>query len=182
MCWRILKKYLLHSSKPSLKVMILAGGLTSTSSCIFYAKAYNISYISVICIPTPFLILTYPQKQTTPLKLMLSMCASFITRSRKSQEVDNRGNPTTTKKEKKKNGLDCGKPVNYTQFDSLRGISNRKSHPHIPEPEVAMIFKKKGSRNAEVDMSDLEKKLKKSKKEVRIYSVFCLLLYLRVYR
>ena len=100
---------------------------------------------------------------------MFSMCTSFITRSRKSQEVDNRGNPTTTKKEKKKNGLDCGKPVNYTQFDSLRGISNRKSHPHIPEPEVAMIFKKKGSRNAEVDMSDLEKKLKKSKKEVRIY-------------
>ncbi len=37
-----------------------------------------------------------------------------------------------------------------------------------------MIFKKKGSRNAEVDMSDLEKKLKKSKKEVRLCHLSCL--------
>ena len=74
------------------------------------------------------------------------------------------------KKEKKKYILDCGKAVNYTQFDHLRGIASRKNHPHIPEPEVAMIFKKKGSKHAEVDMTELEKKLKKSKKEVSICS------------
>ena len=74
------------------------------------------------------------------------------------------------KKEKKKHILDCGKAVNFTQFDHLRGIASRKNHPHIPEPEVAMIFKKKGSKHAEVDMTELEKKLKKSKKEVSIDS------------
>ena len=73
---------------------------------------------------------------------------------------------TKAKKDKKKTVLDCGKVVNYTEYDHLRGIADRKTHPHIPEPEVAMIFKKKDSRNAEVDMADLEKRLRKSKKEV----------------
>ena len=89
-------------------------------------------------------------------------------RTKKISETDNRGNPALHKKEKKKHVLDCGKPVNFTQLDHLRGIASRKSHQHIPEPEVAMIFKKKGSKHAEVDMAELEKKLKKSKKEVSI--------------
>ena len=58
--------------------------------------------------------------------------------------------------------------MNYTQFDHLSGIANRKNHPNIPEPEVAMIFKKKDGRNAEVDMNELERRLRKSKKEVGI--------------
>ncbi|XP_074655454.1 uncharacterized protein LOC141909025 [Tubulanus polymorphus] len=65
----------------------------------------------------------------------------------------------------KKETLDCGKAVNSTPFDHLRGITNRKDHPHIPEPEVAMIFRKKGSRNSEIDMTELEKRLRKNRKE-----------------
>ena len=69
------------------------------------------------------------------------------------------------KKEKKKYILDCGKAVNYTQFDHLRGIASRKNHPHIPEPEVAMIFKKKGSKHAEVDMTELKRNSRSPKKK-----------------
>lgn len=65
--------------------------------------------------------------------------------------------------EKKK--LTCGKPVNYTQYDHLRGIANRNEHNHIPEPEVAMMFRRKGSKTSEIDMNELEERLKKSKKE-----------------
>lgn len=67
---------------------------------------------------------------------------------------------------KTKKSLTCGKPVNSTQYDHLRGITNRYEHPHIPEPEVAMIFRKKGSRSSEVDLNDLEEKLFRLKKEV----------------
>ena len=62
--------------------------------------------------------------------------------------------------------LTCGKAVNYTQYDHLRGIINRQDHVHVPEPDVALMFKKKGSRSSEVDMNELEDKLRKSKKEV----------------
>lgn len=68
--------------------------------------------------------------------------------------------------QKKKKELSCGKPVNHTQYDHLRGIANRNEHGHIPEPEVALIFKKKGSKNSHVDISELEEKLKKMKKDV----------------
>jgi hypothetical protein len=68
----------------------------------------------------------------------------------------------------KKNTLTCGKPVNSTQYDHLRGITNRHEHPHIPEPEVAMIFRKKGARSSEVDLNDLEQRLQKLKKQVCI--------------
>ncbi|KAH3780039.1 tetratricopeptide repeat protein 17-like [Dreissena polymorpha] len=62
--------------------------------------------------------------------------------------------------------LTCGKPVNFTQYDHLRGIANRSEHPHVPEPEVALMFRKKGSRSSpEVDMTELEIKLRKQKKE-----------------
>jgi hypothetical protein len=68
---------------------------------------------------------------------------------------------------KKNSVLNCGKPVNFTQFDHLRGIADRHSHPSIPEPEVALIFKKKSKTGSqEVDMNELEKKLRKTKKEV----------------
>ena len=68
--------------------------------------------------------------------------------------------------QKKKKELSCGKPVNHTQYDHLRGIANRNEHGHIPEPEVALIFKKKGSKNSHVDISELEEKLKRMKKNV----------------
>lgn len=54
--------------------------------------------------------------------------------------------------------------MNLTQYDHLRGISSRHSHPHIPEPEVAMIFRTKSG--PDVDMNLLESQLRKAKKEV----------------
>ena len=107
------------------------------------------------------------------------MLYNFVFRNNKNEaEKQTNSNTTTTantsttstaKKEKKKT-LDCGKQVNFTQFDHLSGIANRKSHPNIPEPEVAMIFKKSYSRNAEVDMDELERRLRKSKKEVGTFT------------
>lgn len=73
----------------------------------------------------------------------------------------------TTKTDKtlrrSKGVLDCGKPVANTNVDHLRSIINRHTHQHIPEPEVAMIFRTKGS--TEVDMNQLESQLKAAKKE-----------------
>ena len=70
--------------------------------------------------------------------------------------------------------LDCGKPVNFTYYDHLVGIQNRASHLHVPEPEVANIFKKKSKKGAEIDIDAIEKRLKKSKREkpksVEIYN------------
>ena len=75
-------------------------------------------------------------------------------------------NTMSTSSVKSKKVLTCGKAVNSTQYDHLRGIANRHEHPHIPEPEVAMIFRKKGSRSSEVDLNELEEKLLRLKKEV----------------
>lgn len=58
--------------------------------------------------------------------------------------------------------LDCGKTVNFTYYDNLVGIANRMNHPNVPEPQVALIFKK---RNAELDIEGLERRLKKAKRE-----------------
>jgi len=72
--------------------------------------------------------------------------------------------------------LDCGKPVNFTYYDHLVGIQNRASHLHIPEPEVANIFKKKSSKKggSDIDIDAIERRLKKSKREkpksVEIYN------------
>jgi hypothetical protein len=76
--------------------------------------------------------------------------------------------PKAPKEKKKKSILDCGRPVNETQYDHLSGIAARHTHPHIPEPEVAEIFKKRGrhSSSNELDMTLLEKALHKDKKEV----------------
>lgn len=62
--------------------------------------------------------------------------------------------------------LDCGKAVNFTYYDLLVGVANRHNHPHAPEPQVAMIFKKKGTKSTELDVNALERKLKKAKREV----------------
>ena len=82
--------------------------------------------------------------------------AIFLSSEQKDQQT----------KDKKKQGLTCGKTANYTQYDHLRGITNRSEHPHIPEPEVAIMFRKKGSKNSDVDMNELETRLKKLKKQV----------------
>lgn len=63
--------------------------------------------------------------------------------------------------------LECGKPANFTYYDQLMGIANRHNHPHIAEPQVAMVFRKKGSKKDTIDLNTLEKKLRKAKKEVR---------------
>jgi len=80
-------------------------------------------------------------------------------------------NKTTTSEEKpeKRRGksvLDCGRPVASTVVDSLPSITNRHSYPHVPEPEVAVIFRTKGS--TEVDMNQLEMQLRAAKKEVSV--------------
>ncbi|CAG7835369.1 unnamed protein product, partial [Allacma fusca] len=61
--------------------------------------------------------------------------------------------------------LDCGRPANFTYYDQLIGVANRQSHPHIPEPQVAMVFRKKGSKKDTIDLNTLERKLRKAKKE-----------------
>ncbi|XP_021948555.1 uncharacterized protein LOC110846202 isoform X1 [Folsomia candida] len=62
--------------------------------------------------------------------------------------------------------LECGKPESViTYYDQLMGIANRHNHPHIPEPQVAMHFKKKGSKKDTIDLNALERKLRKAKKE-----------------
>lgn len=63
--------------------------------------------------------------------------------------------------------LDCGKAVNFTYYDNLVGVNNRHNHPHVPEPQVALIFKKKSSKNNDFDVDALERKLKKAKREVK---------------
>lgn len=62
--------------------------------------------------------------------------------------------------------LDCGRAANFTYYDQLIGVANRHNHPHIPEPQVAMVFRKKGSKKDTIDLNTLERKLRKAKKEV----------------
>lgn len=61
--------------------------------------------------------------------------------------------------------LDCGKPVNFTYYDNLIGVANRNKHPLVPEPNVALMFKKNGGKTVDVDIDLLEKRLKKAKRE-----------------
>lgn len=35
--------------------------------------------------------------------------------------------------------LDCGRPVSFSYYDDLIGISLRYSHPTIPDPEVIYV-------------------------------------------
>ncbi len=61
--------------------------------------------------------------------------------------------------------LTCGEPVEYTVYDFLKGVARRLEHKHYPEPEVAMIFKKKDEDN--VDIFKVEMELRKLYQEVR---------------
>jgi len=70
---------------------------------------------------------------------------------------------TKTEKRRGKPVLDCGKPVASSVVDNLPSIINRHNYPHVPEPEVAVIFRTKGS--TEVDMNQLEMQLRAAKKE-----------------
>jgi len=98
------------------------------------------------------------------IRVILNIC-SYIYRETISSKTDRETSTTKPyEKKKKSSGVDCGRPVNSTQFDHLRGLINRNSHPHIPEPEVAMIFRSKS--NPEVDMTMLQNQLRKTKKEV----------------
>jgi len=68
-------------------------------------------------------------------------------------------------KSNKKPKLTCGKKINKTDYDNLRGVIERHLHSNIPEPDVAMVFKNK-LKSSEVDMSELEVKLRKAKRDV----------------
>ncbi|XP_041377562.1 uncharacterized protein LOC121389956 [Gigantopelta aegis] len=72
---------------------------------------------------------------------------------------------TKTSHRKSKRNLTCGRSVNTTQYDHLRGVAERKEHSQFPEPEVAMIFQKKGTQISDVDMNELEERLWKAKKQ-----------------
>lgn len=64
--------------------------------------------------------------------------------------------------------LDCGKPVNYTIFDDLVGITNRKKHKISPEPDVLFTFStkaKSGKLKKNFDVDVLEAKLRKMKRD-----------------
>lgn len=95
------------------------------------------------------------------------------------QKNDSRDTPTPIKQSINKPSevtysdepLDCGKPVNFTYYDSLVGVSNRNRHPNVPEPQVSLIFgskSKKGAKSGqslEYEVDALERRLKKAKKE-----------------
>ena len=65
--------------------------------------------------------------------------------------------------------LHCGKHANKTDYDHLAGIAERWKHPDMPEPEVALIFKRAESDH--VDMKELEKSLREAIKAVSIYVI-----------
>ena len=58
----------------------------------------------------------------------------------------------------------CCKIYKYTDLLYIP-IQNRASHLHIPEPEVANIFKKKSKKGSDIDIDAIERRLKKSKRE-----------------
>jgi len=86
-------------------------------------------------------------------------------------------NDSTTQLDEGGEILDCGKSVNFTYYDQLMGIANRVNHPHIPEPQVALLFRKKNSKKDTIDLGTLERKLRKAKKEVSILTLSCFRLY-----
>ena len=66
--------------------------------------------------------------------------------------------------------LHCWKHANTTDYDYLNGIADRWKHPSIPEPEVALIFKRSDS--DQVDMSLLENSLRETIKLVSSTGLF----------
>ncbi|XP_047111478.1 uncharacterized protein LOC124788289 [Schistocerca piceifrons] len=96
-----------------------------------------------------------------------------ISNNKQTEKVNNKTNPTRNDWSSNRNTvdldidekLDCGKPVNFTYYDNLVGVANRHNHPHVPEPQVSLIFKKRSTKNIEFDVNALERKLKKAKRE-----------------
>lgn len=89
---------------------------------------------------------------------------------------NNRGIPITSEdvedsddEEWRSESLECGRAVNFTYYDHLVGIQNRETHPQWPEPEVAQLFRplssKKSSKKSDLSVEEIERKLKKSKRE-----------------
>ncbi|KAF6209949.1 hypothetical protein GE061_015704 [Apolygus lucorum] len=79
-----------------------------------------------------------------------------------TMKMDGKDNMNKTGHPEDDEVLDCGKSVNFTYYDNLVGVANRLSHPNVPEPQVALIFKKKAT---DIDVLALERKLKKAKRE-----------------
>lgn len=78
-------------------------------------------------------------------------------------------NQSESKKAESEEQLDCGKPVNHTFYDHLVGIANRHTHPNVPEPQTSLIFYQKsgkGTKRNDFDISAVEKRLLKAKREV----------------
>ncbi|RZF45748.1 hypothetical protein LSTR_LSTR012679 [Laodelphax striatellus] len=102
------------------------------------------------------------QNVTSPPNVTLSTKSSKKPSSSpdKKQSADKKSSPIPPSSDNEQ--LDCGKTVNFTYYDSLVGIANRMSHPNVPEPTVALIFKKRG---AEFDVEALERRLMKAKRE-----------------
>lgn len=93
-------------------------------------------------------------------------CSSKSHSSSKLQQPgDNKSITEKSEKSKPHKPLTCGKKVNSTVYDHLKGISERHLHSHIPEPDVAVVFQSTG-KSAEVDINDLEQKLRKTRQDV----------------
>jgi hypothetical protein len=87
----------------------------------------------------------------------------------KSGAIKLRLNQSESKKTESEEQLDCGKPVNHTFYDHLVGIANRHTHPNVPEPQTSLIFYQKsgkGTKRNDFDISAVEKRLLKAKREV----------------
>ena len=54
-----------------------------------------------------------------------------------------------------KSTLSCGEPVDFTMYDFLKGLAQRKQLPGRIEPEVALAFRSADSDNT-VDMLEVE--------------------------
>ncbi|XP_018318406.1 tetratricopeptide repeat protein 17-like [Agrilus planipennis] len=103
-------------------------------------------------------------------------CHLFQTKNAVENKNVNAQNSTSFKtvkykeKEVEDESLDCGKPVNFTYYDSLVGIANRQSHPNVQEPQLSLILGSKKN----FDINSLEQRLKKIRKEkpksVHIYN------------
>ncbi|GFO26618.1 tetratricopeptide repeat protein 17-like [Plakobranchus ocellatus] len=95
----------------------------------------------------------------------ISNPGSCSSHSQSKEETSHGSRTESTKPLKSQKPLTCGKKVNYTAYDHLKGISDRHLHSHIPEPDVAVVFQSIG-KSAEVDINDLEQKLRKTRKDV----------------
>jgi Flp pilus assembly protein TadD len=94
-------------------------------------------------------------------------CSCTESKGKPTQQKPLKTNTTKTTEPsvKASKTLTCGKKINSTQYDHLRGISDRHLQLHVPEPDVAMVFQSNG-KSSEVDMNELEQKLRRAKRDV----------------